>query len=243
MGLTVILPCYNEDKAISQVLAELMSEKASIQDQLGLADLQILVIDDGSTDNSLQELEPFKSEISIHSFSKNKGYGAALIKGVELAKHQTVVFYDLDGTCHPRDIIPLYQKMKASGAKMVIGNRLTQQTHMPALRQFGNRLYVTLAKILFNNSVHDICSGFRMFDRQTILSLRDQLPADLSFTLSMTILFLINGLPLVEEDVEYTDRLGESKLSEVSDGLVFLGRIIGFKFSFKNSYRKQKARG
>lgn len=229
MGLTIVLPCFNEEQAIPGVLNELLENKQKIQSQLSLSEIEVIVVDDGSTDKSVELLKSFGEQITVLSFLENSGYGAALKYGFNTAKFDYVVFYDLDCTCHPLDIIPLFNELQKNNAVMALGNRINTDSHMPKIRKLGNSIYANLSTIFFQKKVNDVCSGFRVLKKTFVKQHESQLPDDLSYSLALTLICLINKFPFVEVDINYTERKGDSKLSEWSDGINFFLTILKYK--------------
>lgn len=234
MKLSVILPCHNEEQAIPSVLPQLIKQKKWICHELNLADIEILVVDDGSTDQSLKLLENYKTDIQIISFKKNQGYGCALKTGFKAVSGELIAFYDLDGTCQAEDLIPLVRHLRQNQLGLVCGQRLSPSSKMPALRHLGNALYRNLASWLLKTPINDACSGYRVFRSEHKEFFCQHLPHQLNFSLAMTILFIRSGGRYGEVEIQYKERLGSSKLVPVFDGPKFLWTLL------KTSLHKDK---
>ncbi|MCB0384139.1 MAG: glycosyltransferase family 2 protein [Bdellovibrionales bacterium] len=228
--LSLVLPCHNEQEAIPVVLDKLLRDRPRIIEEAGLTDLEIIVVDDGSTDSSAKMLKKLEPQIRFIRLEKNQGYGRALKTGFSAARGQLLGFYDLDDTCQPEDLIPMIHTLNDEEAGMVCGNRLNQDTKMPPQRYLGNWLYRSLTRILLRHEVQDCCTGMRIFSARYRDEFSQTLPDDLNFSLAMTIRFLKGGGTYREVPIQYHRRLGESKLSIYTDGPLFLWTLLRYSF-------------
>lgn len=234
--LSVVLPCHNEESAIPIVLPKLLSMRSEILRQTGLSEIEIIAVNDGSTDQSEKLLLQYVDEISLLSFAKNCGYGTALKEGFRQSKGDFIAFYDLDDTCQPEDLISMVNLLKEDRAGLVCGSRLNAHSKMPFLRYFGNWLYRRLTRLLLGIELNDCCTGMRVFRSEYRQMFCSHLPQDLNFSLAMTVLFLRQNGVYREIPIQYHRRLGDSKLSIFSDGPLFLWTL--FKFSLLPFYKK-----
>jgi glycosyltransferase involved in cell wall biosynthesis len=234
--LSVVLPCHNEESAIPIVLPKLLSMRSEILRQTGLSEIEIIAVNDGSTDQSEKLLLQYVGEISLLSFAKNCGYGTALKEGFRQSKGDFIAFYDLDDTCQPEDLISMVNLLIEDRAGMVCGSRLNAHSKMPFLRYFGNWLYRRLTGLLLGIELNDCCTGMRVFRSEYRQMFCSHLPQDLNFSLAMTVLFLRQNGVYREIPIQYHRRLGDSKLSIFSDGPLFLWTL--FKFSLLPFYKK-----
>ncbi|MAV91246.1 MAG: hypothetical protein CL676_07475 [Bdellovibrionaceae bacterium] len=220
--LSLIFPCYNEQDSVDQVIPLALK----VQEQSS-EPIEILVVNDGSTDQSLKRLKAYESQVQIISHETNKGYGAALKTGLFYSKGKHIAFMDFDGTCDPLQSTVLLHYLKARGSDMVLGNRMHDESQMPTLRNIGNRLYTGVLKFLQGNQTpKDICSGFRVIQRDTAEALYENLPDDLSFTPAMTAKALRMGFSIEEHPIHYKERIGHSKISLLKDGPKFFFSIL-----------------
>lgn len=229
--LSLILPCLNEAAAIPLVLKKLIDSRQRILSETDLNEIEIIVVNDGSTDDSLEQLQSFSSDIETISHEKCQGYGSALKTGFKFATGNLIAFYDLDDTCQPLDIIPMIHAVTRNSVGLVCGNRLQNDTQMPVTRWIGNTLYKSLTGFLLKYPVGDCCSGYRVFHSRYKQQFIDHLPGDLNFSLAMTISFLRQRQKYMEVPIRYRERLGPSKLNPFIHGPLFLVTLLKFCLS------------
>ncbi|MDE0092799.1 MAG: glycosyltransferase, partial [Oligoflexia bacterium] len=103
MFISLIFPCHNEEQAIPQVIPKALETRRELIEKKQIEGLEIIVVNDASTDTSLSELRKYEEEIKILSLKKQEGYGAALQKAFQQAQGDWLAFCDLDKTCDPQD--------------------------------------------------------------------------------------------------------------------------------------------
>ncbi len=232
--ISIVLPCFNEETAVAPVLDRLrgLSEEWRQQD---LQLLEVLIVDDGSTDGTRQAVDHWKSSadqplhfrLQVFKHEIRKGYGAAIKTGIQGAAGSYVAFYDVDGTYDPVVLPQMINALEHEDAEMVCGDRLSKCEHMPYTREFGNRLFVGTINILYRTRVYDSCTGMRLFTRNMSDFFASRaLPDGLDYSLAMTLAFLRTGHRLVEIPIPYAKRIGRSKLSVFADGPRFFIRIL-----------------
>jgi hypothetical protein len=135
-------------------------------------------------------------------------------------------FLDADGTCDPRFFAPLCNRLVERDADVALGCRLNSNSKMPPVRRLGNTLFAWLLSAFAKETVRDTASGMRVVRRSALRNLYP-LPIGLHFTPAMSArAMLSDATRIVELDMPYAEREGESKLRVVRDGLRFLGVIL-----------------
>lgn len=233
-SLTIVIPALNEEEAIGSTIARCLGSRASIQDAAGLADVEIIVVSDGSTDRTVEIARSYP-DVKVIVFPTNRGYGAAIKEGWRQARGSLLGFLDADGTCDPAYFAPMCRVALRESADVVLGSRLGPNSRMPRVRRIGNRLYAALLGLLCGRKVTDTASGMRVVRRESLKALYP-LPDGLHFTPSMSARALLNDLRLIEIPMHYEERIGTSKLSVLRDGVRFLRTI----FSSVICYRPEK---
>ena len=158
MKLCVLIPSYNEERAIGPLVSELVGKG-----------LTVYVVDDGSTDDTARIAEEAGAVVVKHR--QNRGKGASLREGFKhiLKKgFEAVVVMDGDGQHHVSDIGGFIQRMEGTGADLVIGNRMSDVSSMPSDRIHTNRFMSALISAVAGQRVPDSQSGFRLIKRQVL---------------------------------------------------------------------------
>ncbi|NYB52442.1 MAG: glycosyltransferase family 2 protein [Methanobacteriaceae archaeon] len=216
----VVVPAYNESRTIKRVLTELIS--------LGL---NLIVIDDGSTDNTYSAVEDilkqYPDQLNLYRHPLNRGLGAAISTGIEAALRQNsqiTVTFDADGQHHSSDIIPLCQPILENQADVVIGKRNFKE--MPFRKKFGNLVMNIITLIFYGKNVGDSQSGLRTFNRKAV-ELMELHSRDYGVSSEIIGEVQRKGLRLVEVPITtiYTD-YSLSKGTNTKIGLKILAKLI-----------------
>ncbi len=225
MKLTVVIPALNEEAAIGSIIERTLAAKEVVRAGSPVTEVEVIVVSDGSTDKTA-EIAATYDGVRVIKFETNRGYGAAIKKGFEVGTGEIVGFLDADGTCDPRFFADLCDALIGEGADVAIGSRMGPESRMPGVRRIGNRVYALILSILSNRAVTDTASGMRVVRRSTLPHLYP-LPDGLHFTPAMSARVLMDDqLTLVERPMPYEERIGESKLHVLRDGVRFLRTIV-----------------
>lgn len=221
--LSVVIPAYNEENGIAEIAERVLSVKESLKES-GVEDLELLVVDDGSRDNTAAVAGGIDG-VRLIRHEKNRGYGAALKTGFSKANGELIGFLDADGT-YPPEYFPQLCQKALNGSELVIGTRLSgTDSKMPLTRRVGNFFFATLLTILGRQKVSDSASGMRVFKR-SILERIYPLPDGLNLTPVMSTRAVHEGIKMAEVPIPYDERVGNSKLSVVRDGTLFLQSMV-----------------
>ncbi len=233
-SLTIVIPALDEEAAIGGTVARCLAARERIKAEAGLAQVEIVVVSDGSTDRTV-EIAQSCDGVKVIVFETNRGYGAAIKEGWRQGTGSLLGFLDADGTCDPIYFAEMCRVALEEAADVVVGSRLGPESEMPRIRRIGNRLYAFLLGLLCGRQVTDAASGMRVVRRESVKWLYP-LPDGLHFTPSMSARALLNDLRLIEVPMRYQQRVGRSKLSVLGDGVRFLQAI----FSGVLCYRPEK---
>jgi glycosyltransferase involved in cell wall biosynthesis len=190
--------------------------------------LELLVVNDGSTDGTravLERLLPQIPVLRVIDHPQNRGYGAALKTGFAAARHEVVVITDADGT-YPEDRIADLLARIDDGAEMAIGSRTGAQVAVPLIRRPAKAALRMLASYLSGVKIPDLNSGLRAFRRELVMTYRPILPQGFSFTTTITLASLTNGHRVDYVTIDYAARSGRSKIRPIRDTLGFTALII-----------------
>lgn len=214
MKLSIVLPAKNEAAAIGQTITAIRALYATAE---------ILVVNDGSTDNTAEVAEQAGAKVVHHLYSK--GNGAAIKTGARNATGDVIVFMDADGQHDPADIPRLVARLE-EGHDMVVGAR--QKGSQASLgRGFANKLYNGLATYMTGHKIEDLTSGFRAVRAAKFREFLYLYPNGFSYPTTSTMAFFRAGYSVVYEPIHAAKRIGQSHIRLVRDGMRFL--LIIFK--------------
>jgi hypothetical protein len=226
-SLSIVIPAYNEERGIAAIMQRVLAIRADLK-KVGIEELELLVVDDGSKDRTAQvasDLERNEQGVRLIQHPHNRGYGAALKTGFSNAKGDLIGFLDADGT-YPPEFFPQLCNETLNGCDLVIGSRMSgTESKMPLTRKIGNLFFATLLTLVGRQHVSDSASGMRVFKRQ-VLERIYPLPDGLNLTPVMSTRAIHEGIRMAEVPIPYEERMGNSKLSVVRDGSIFLQSII-----------------
>lgn len=221
--LSVVIPAYNEEHGIADIAHRVLAVKNDLAKH-GVANLELLVVDDGSRDKTVEVASKIEG-VRLIKHSKNKGYGAALKTGFAQATGELIGFLDADGT-YPPEYFPQLCTAALNGSELVIGSRMAGvESKMPVTRRIGNIFFANLLSIVARQRVSDSASGMRVFKRE-ILDRMYPLPDGLNLTPVMSTRAIHEEIKMKEIPIPYSERVGRSKLSVVRDGSIFLQSIL-----------------
>lgn len=215
---SVIIPAYNEEKAIQQVLEKFM--------QNGLFDqYEVVVVNDGSTDNTAQIAATFPVKVISHEV--NKGYGASLKTGIRKSKGDIILTMDSDGQHEPSYLAQCAELLKSFD--MAIGER-DAASHQVGNRKLGKYLIRKMGEYLVEQKLPDYNSGLRGFHRNLIIPVMHLMPNGFSFSTTSTLAFLKEGYSIGTFPIRVEAREGrKSSVKFLKDGsktMLLLFRII-----------------
>jgi glycosyltransferase involved in cell wall biosynthesis len=212
---SVIIPAYNEAGAIIQTISEIRRHGQ---------DFEIIVVDDGSEDNTLELAQSTGVKVLRHS--QNRGYGASLKKGIQEAIYNTIVITDADGT-YPNQRIPeLVDTFHNDQHDMVVGARTSDHVKIPLIRRPAKWVLTRMANYLVNKEIPDLNSGFRVMRKDLIEKYINMLCDGFSFTSTITLCMLTNNYNVKYVPIDYYERSGRSKIRPIVDTLNFVQLII-----------------
>lgn len=158
MRACVIIPTYNESKTIADLIRQVQS-----------SGLEVIVIDDGSTDNTADIAKGSKALLLRNV--KNLGKGTSLVKGYDFALARgfdAVISMDGDGQHSCDDLAAFMRKAESSGCAIVVGNRMSSTKQMPALRVLTNRFMSWFISLVAGQHIPDTQCGFRLVKKELL---------------------------------------------------------------------------
>jgi glycosyltransferase involved in cell wall biosynthesis len=253
MKLSIIVPVYNEEKTILEILNRLKAVQFP-------CDYEIIIVDDGSQDRTPIILSQLKNFYKIIRLSQNCGKGFAIRKGLELAEGEIIAIQDADLEYNPQDLPKLIQPI-LEGQKIICANpRINADTaswdadkrrylresvpvkivygsrflfkHKPRYKipYLGNRFLSFLFWFLYGKKINDPWTGYKVFQREVIKNMNFQ-SKGFEFEMEFTAKILKAGYQILEIPISYQSRTyEEGKKIKIRDGLKAIWTIIKYRF-------------
>ncbi len=196
--LLAVVPCLNEEKTIGSVVASIPREIE------GIGRVEILVIDDGSTDATARLAREAGAEVVSHASNLGLGVAFRNAVGIAIAKGADIMVHiDGDGQFDPADIPTLIEPVVNNRADMVTASRFLQKDlvpTMPLVKRWGNSGVAFIVRLLSGKRFHDVSCGFRVFSRETLL--RMNLFGSFTYTQESFLDLIFKGLTILEVPVK-----------------------------------------
>ena len=220
--VSIVLPAFNEAAGLAELLPKLTKL---------YPEKEILVINDGSTDDTVLVCE--ENNVKVISYPYSQGNGAAIKAGCRHASGDIIIFMDADGQHAAEDIPRLLEKLE-HGYDMVVGARRLD-THSSMLKRLGNSFFNRFASIMTGHSIMDLTSGFRAVRKDIFSQFLYLMPNGFSYPTTSTMAFFRSGNPVGYVPIHAGSRTQgtSSNIKVIKDGFRFLLIIlkIGALFS------------
>jgi glycosyltransferase involved in cell wall biosynthesis len=217
--LTVVIPAYNE----GSVIAVTVFDVQKVIEMNNLHGAEIIVVDDGSSDKTAEMSH--KSGAATISHPHNIGYGRSLKDGIRAAKNDTIVITDADGT-YPIDMIPVLLSEYEKGFNMVVGARQGENYDESFKKKSLRLVLKKLVEFTAGRKIPDINSGLRVFSKKEVLPYFSKLCDTFSFTTSLTLAYMMNGMFVKYVPIDYMKREGTTKVRLFRDSMRTMQFIV-----------------
>lgn len=219
--ISVIIPCYNEEKTIERVIKSIPKEV-----------FEIIVVDNNSTDKTAQISKNLGARVLEE---KKQGYGFALQRGFKKAKGDIIVTLDGDGQYPAEKILELIEYFEKNNLDFLNCSRfpLKNKKSLPFLRIFGNRLLSFIASFLFLKKITDSQSGMMIFKKEILKKIKLE-SGDMPISEELKIKTIFNKFKYGEINIPYYPREGKSKLSILKHGIKNLLFLFKLRFDLLN---------
>ena len=214
-SVSIVLPARNEAVNLRRFLPELRAMFPAAE---------IIVVNDGSTDDTLAVCAACSVRVVTHQYSK--GNGASIKSGARNATHDTVVFMDGDGQHAPADVQRLLEHHRSGGFDMVVGAR-SASSQASVGRLIANTVYNCLSSWISGQQIQDLTSGLRVVNRKKFRQFLYLLPNGFSYPTTITMAFFRAGFSVSYVPIHAGVREGKSHISLIKDGIRFF--LIIFK--------------
>jgi len=219
---SIIIPAYNEQQTIYKQISKMQNILSDSGDIF-----EFIIINDGSNDNTLDEINKLSFPIILINQLTNQGYGAALKAGIEKAKFDNIVITDADGT-YPSKYIPDFaRKLHSNNLDMIIGARVGKNVNIPLIRRPPKWVINKFAEWITGRKIPDVNSGLRIFSKSSFSPFHNLVPNGFSFTTTITLGMILGGYKVKFVPIDYLKRKGKSKIKPIRDTVNF------FKIIFK----------
>jgi glycosyltransferase involved in cell wall biosynthesis len=213
--ISIVIPAKNESGGLRKVLPVLRDK---------YPEAEIIVVNDGSTDDTAAVIKDSGATLVSHPYSK--GNGAAIKTGARAASGDVLVFMDGDGQHDPDDVARLLEKMD-EGYDLVVGSRKGAASQASLARWGANSFYNRFASWMVGHPIPDLTSGMRAARRKKFLQFLYLLPNGFSYPTTSTMAFFRAGYSVGFIPIDVASRIGKSHINVIRDGIRFF--LIIFK--------------
>jgi len=225
MRLSVIIPTFNE----AATLPEIVRRVGAVP-----LDVQIIVVDDGSTDDTADALDNLQGQgVEIVRLRVNRGKGYAIRQGLKRVRGDRVIIQDADLEYDPRDFIALLECMDRTGARVVYGNRLHAGAprHSYGRYLLGGMLVSMATNLLYGSHLRDEPTCYKLFDAKLLRSLRLECTG-FEFCPEVTAKVLRLGHRIEQVPIRYAPRsFEEGKKIRWRDGVIAIRTLLKFRWA------------
>jgi glycosyltransferase involved in cell wall biosynthesis len=228
--LSIIVPVFNERNTVGEAIRRVREVSLEIE-------REIIMVDDGSDDGTADILHRLSdSTVRVVTQTENRGKGAAVRRGIEEARGDVIVIQDADLEYDPRDLVHLLRPLLEGQARVVYGSRFTgEHRNMFFWHWIGNRFLSLVTNILFNTTLSDMETCYKMFDAELLRSFN--LSANrFDFEPEVTATALRLGERIWEVPISYAGReMHEGKKITWRDGFPALATLIRLRLAARET--------
>ena len=224
--LSVIVPVYDERNTVVEIVRRMRAVELPV-------DLEIVVVDDGSTDGTRDVLRQLgDSTVHVVLHERNQGKGAAIRTGLAHVTGDLVLVQDADLEYDPEDWPKLLNPIMRGKARVVYGSRFTgERRNMLFLHWIGNRFLSLVTNVLYNTTLSDMETCYKLFDRSVLDGITIR-ASRFEFEPEITAKILRRKIRIYEVPISYTGReFDEGKKITWRDGFIALWTLVKYRFT------------
>ncbi len=222
--LSVIIPVFNEQSTISEVIEKVLAVELPIAKE-------IIVVDDGSTDATVERLECLRANVAaIHVAELNEGKGSAVRIGLGLAQGDIILIQDADLELDPTEYNEILEPILAGRVSVVFGSRFLGRSSVRFGRRFPNYVLTAVTNALFGTSLTDMGTAYKAFTKEAADRIR--LTANrFEIDPELTAQFIKTGYAIEEVPISYRPRTrNEGKKIRWTDGIAVIKMLFRQRF-------------
>lgn len=222
MLISIIIPVYNESETVGEIIRQVKAVKNF--------DKEIIVVDDGSTDETIKVIKDIK-DITVIRHKKNQGKGAAIRTGIARAAGDYLLVQDADLEYDPQDIPVMLDPIRRGKAEVVYGSRFTgQRRNMFFWHWIGNQFLTLVTNILYNTTLSDMETCYKLMPLKLAKSLNLK-AKHFEFEPEVTAKILKKGIRIWEVPISYAGReYHQGKKISWKDAIPALFTLIKYRF-------------
>lgn len=237
MKLSIIIPVFNEEKTILEMLKKVQDVK------IAGVEKQIIIVNDGSSDSTGKKISGLtaRSKVEVLSHARNRGKGAAVKTGIKNATGDYIIIQDADLEYNPSDITKLVKPILDGESEVVYGTRLKrlpsfsreEKTPQFLLHYVGNKFLSLITSILYGQWITDMETCYKLFPKKVVEDMKLN-ARGFEFEPEITAKLLKKGYKILEIPISTNPRGYDEgkKLNTFRDGFIALWSLL--KYRFKN---------
>ncbi|HEY9585287.1 MAG TPA: glycosyltransferase family 2 protein [Candidatus Paceibacterota bacterium] len=225
MRFSIIIPAYNEGAHIERIIREIHEELQKVE-----SDFEIVVVDNGSSDNTQTVLGALQKElphVCARRVFPNRGYGGGILEGLSVAHGDVVGWTDGDGQVRAEDLGGMYEKMRQENLVFLKARRVTR--HDGLFRIIQSNIFNLIFHILFFTLVNDVNAKPKLF-RRSFYATIDLVSADMFIDAEIVIKALRSGIQIKEYPIVFESRKEGASKIHIGAGLEFIKNLLYYRF-------------